>query len=82
TLDMILNEKSKEFYAEGLRYWDMLRLGKEITFNDEILGFVTSHRTQTIDTKTFYKVILPIPENELNANPKIQQNPGYSAPLR
>ncbi len=82
TLDMILNEKSKEFYGEGLRYWDMLRLGREITFNDEILGFVSAHRPQTIDTKTFYKVILPIPENELNANPKIQQNPEYSAPLR
>ena len=84
TLDMILDEKSKEFYGEGLRYWDMLRLGKEITFNDEILGFVTPHRTQTIDTKTFYKVILPIPENELNANPAIisQQNPGYAVPLR
>lgn len=84
TLDMILDEKSKEFLGEGVRYWDMLRLGREIEYNDEILGFTTPHRSKVVDTKTFYKVVLPIPENELNANPAIvkQQNPGYSVPIR
>ncbi len=79
TLDMILDEKSKELFGEGQRYWDMMRLGRTIEFNDEINGAGIAHREKIIDTKTFYKCILPIFEDEINANPEIgkQQNPGY-----
>jgi hypothetical protein len=80
TIDMILDEKSKEFFAEGLRYFDMIRLNKTIEFNDEFISpaVVITHRTKTID-RTFFKTILPISQNELDANPAIasQQNPGY-----
>jgi hypothetical protein len=80
TLDMILEEKRKELYGEGHRYFDMLRLDKSITFNDEFGGLTipTSSRPKTID-RTFNKTILPIPQSEINANPgiKAQQNPGY-----
>ncbi|MDR2125942.1 MAG: RagB/SusD family nutrient uptake outer membrane protein [Prevotellaceae bacterium] len=79
TLDMIINEKSKELFAEGHRFFDMMRWNKEITFNDELLESSTiTHREKTID-RTFYKTILPISLGELNANPAIreQQNPGY-----
>jgi len=77
--DMILDEKSKEFVGEGLRFFDMMRTNKSITFNDEIVGTVSSSiRPKTID-RTFYKAILPIPKAELDANPAIakQQNPEY-----
>lgn len=79
TLDMILDEKSKELFGEGQRYFDMLRLNKPITFNDEILGITIPTRTKTID-QSFNKTILPIPIEEINANPEIQkqQNPGYN----
>jgi hypothetical protein len=80
TLDMIIDEKSKEFFAEGLRYFDMIRLNRTIEFNDEFISpaVVITHRTKTID-RTFFKTILPISQNELDANPAIasQQNPGY-----
>jgi hypothetical protein len=79
TLDMILDERSKELYGEGQRFFDMMRLNKSITFNDELGGIsVPQHRTKTID-RTFYKTILPISLAEINANPpiKAQQNPGY-----
>ena len=80
TLDMIIDEKSKEFFAEGLRYFDMLRLNRTIEFNDESISpaVVITHRTKTID-RTFYKTILPISQEELDANPAIasQQNTGY-----
>ncbi|MEZ5020522.1 MAG: RagB/SusD family nutrient uptake outer membrane protein [Bacteroidales bacterium] len=80
TLDMIIDEKSKEFFAEGLRYFDMLRLNRTIEFNDEFISpaVVITHRTKTID-RTFYKTILPISQAELDANPAIvsQQNPDY-----
>ncbi|KAA6328329.1 RagB/SusD family nutrient uptake outer membrane protein [termite gut metagenome] len=80
TLDMILDEKSKELFGEGQRFFDMIRLDKTITFNDDILqGAISSTiRPKTID-RTFYKTILPIPKSELDANPAIasQQNSGY-----
>lgn len=81
TLEMILDEKSKELFAEGHRYWDLLRLGRTIEFNDDFIvpPIAIPHRDKIIDTKTFYKCILPIPQNEIDANPPIgeQQNPGY-----
>lgn len=75
---MILDEKSKELYAEGQRYWDMIRTDKTITFNDEHVGVALQHREKSID-RTFYKAILPIPQTELDANPALaaEQNPGY-----
>ena len=80
TLDMIMDEKSKEFFAEGLRYFDMIRLNRTIEFNDEFISpaVVITHRTKTID-RTFFKTILPISQTELDANPAIvtQQNSGY-----
>lgn len=80
TLDMILDEKSKELFAEGHRYFDMLRTNQEITFNDDFIdsGITLTTRDKTID-RTFYKTILPIDQDEINANPTLesQQNPGY-----
>ena len=80
TVDMIMDEKSKELFAEGHRYFDMIRLNKTIEFNDEFItpAVVITHREKTID-RTFYKIILPISQEEMDANPaiKTQQNPGY-----
>jgi hypothetical protein len=78
TEQMILDEKSKELYGEGFRYWDMIRTNKTITFNDEHVGVAMTHREKSIN-RTFYKTLLPIPRLELDANPGLeeQQNPGY-----
>lgn len=80
TMEMVEDERSKELFGEGHRYFDMLRWNKSITFNDEFIFPVVeiTHREKTID-RTFYKAILPIPDEEINANPPIgaQQNPGY-----
>ncbi|MDD2491251.1 MAG: RagB/SusD family nutrient uptake outer membrane protein [Bacteroidales bacterium] len=80
TLDMIIDERSKELFAEGHRYFDMIRLNRTIEFNDDFIypAVQISHRTKTID-RTFYKAILPISQAEMDANPEIasQQNTGY-----
>lgn len=75
---MILDERSKELFAEGDRFFDMMRLNQSITFDDEFGAVPNSHRPKTID-RTFEKTILPISQDEINANPgiKAQQNPGY-----
>ena len=78
TLDMILDEKSKELYGEGQRFFDLIRTNKSITYNDEFGNLTINTRPKTID-RTFNKTLLPIPQTEINANPgiKAQQNPGY-----
>ncbi|WP_316811737.1 RagB/SusD family nutrient uptake outer membrane protein [Pedobacter heparinus] len=78
TVDMILDERSKELYGEGHRFFDMIRLNKSITFNDELGNISAPLRTKTID-RTFFRTRLPISQTELNANPglKAQQNQGY-----
>lgn len=77
-LDMILDERSKELLGEGQRFFDMIRLNKTITFNDELGGLTVSGREKSI-TRSFYKTRLPISQTEINANPglKAQQNEGY-----
>jgi len=78
TFDMIVEERSKELFTEGQRFFDMLRWNLPITFNDEFGTLTISSRPKTI-TRTFEKVLLPIPQDEINANPGLQaqQNPGY-----
>lgn len=80
TLDMILDERSKELFAEGQRFFDMMRLNKTVQFNDSFIypAVTIAHRATSID-RTFYKTILPIPKSEIDANPPIgeQQNPQY-----
>ena len=78
-LDMISNERAKELAGEGHRFFDMMRLNKTITFDDDLGGIITTHRDGTID-RSHFKTILPIPLDEINANPVIkqQQNPGYN----
>ncbi len=78
---LILNERSKELIAEGHRFFDLMRLGKTIIFDDPASKFnepilVTNGRGLTV-TWNFEKIILPISDYERNANPTIQQNPGY-----
>ena len=79
TLDMILEEKSKELVCEGHRFWDMIRNNRTIQFDDNTGNVNVTDRDETID-RTHPKTILPIFTSEMNANPGIaeQQNPGYA----
>ncbi|MGM9802974.1 MAG: RagB/SusD family nutrient uptake outer membrane protein [Muribaculaceae bacterium] len=78
SVDMILNERSKEFFGEGQRFFDMIRLNREIEFNDDFQDVPVSSREKVID-RTYYKIVLPISQDEINANAGIkgQQNNGY-----
>lgn len=81
TMQMIMDERSKELFGEGHRFFDMMRWNQTITFNDDLIvpAVQIVHRDKTID-RTFYKTILPISKEEIDANPALanQQNPGYS----
>ena len=56
----------------------MIRCNRPIEFNDDFRNVPVSQREKVID-RTFHKIVLPIPQDEINANPAIshQQNPGF-----
>lgn len=76
TRKAILDEKSKEFYSEGIRYWDLIRTNSEISMDDYTTDVKVTTRETTFK-RDFYKCILPMYKDEMNANPNIKQNPGY-----
>lgn len=76
--DLILDERSKELFGEGHRFFDLMRMNRSIEYNDDFQSVPVSQREKVID-RTFYKIVLPISQDELNANPALesQQNKGY-----
>lgn len=71
---LILNERAREFYYEGMRRTDLIRFGQFTTgtYNWAWKGGAFAG-TQTSSHLNLY----PIPAEEVAANPNIQQNPGY-----
>ena len=67
TLQNIEDECSREFIWEGSRRRDMIRFGS---------FFTGTWAFKTGQTASF-RGILPIPSEQIIANPKLQQNPGY-----
>lgn len=67
TLQNIEDERAREFLWEGCRRTDMIRFGDY---------FTGTWAFKTTQTEAFRK-IYPIPNQQIVANPKLQQNPGY-----
>jgi hypothetical protein len=67
TLQDLENERAREFLWEGSRRTDMIRFG------DYFTGIWPFKTTQTPAFRKLY----PIPNQQLVANPKLVQNPGY-----
>jgi starch-binding outer membrane protein, SusD/RagB family len=65
--DEILQEREWEFYGEGLRRQDLIRMGK----------FISSAQARGIINAQAYQVLYPIPQTEIQSNPNLTQNPGY-----
>lgn len=67
--DHILKERSWEFYLEGKRRHTLIRVGKFIETarnNDMVSGNPQEHHRR-----------YPIPQFAIDANPSLEQNPGY-----
>lgn len=67
TLDeaAMLEERGRELYWEGIRRVDQIRFG---TFDD------TWHEKENTES---FRILFPIPQQALDSNPNLQQNPGY-----
>jgi hypothetical protein len=73
-LDRILTERRKELCAEGHRFFDLIRNKRDIVRSNSPRIF--DNNTPLLIKWDYFKVIFPIPQDELNINP-IQQNDGY-----
>jgi hypothetical protein len=71
----ILNERRKELAFEGLRYWDLERLNQDVNRNNSTGNYSLGVPLTLSATDT--KRIFPIPQDEINANKNVAQNPGY-----
>jgi len=70
-IEDILLERRKELAFEGQRYWDLVRLNRDIVRTAQ---HPASARNIAVGD---YRRILPIPQGERDANPNIAQNPTY-----
>ncbi|MDR1723228.1 MAG: RagB/SusD family nutrient uptake outer membrane protein [Tannerella sp.] len=84
TLDRVMTERRKEFVDEGHRMFDALRDGGQCHRYDVANSNISStkHLSGTYPNDydwTYFKVVLPIPKAEMDANQTLQnqQNPGY-----
>lgn len=64
--DHLLLERGWEFHTEALRRQDLIRMGKFISWAQ-----------QRGKAAKDYMVLFPIPQREIDANPNLEQNPGY-----
>lgn len=70
--DAVLQERSWELFAEGDRWYDLSRTGKFLTIIPAAVNDVYTVRNVQAKHKYF-----PIPQLEINANPKLEQNPDW-----
>jgi hypothetical protein len=72
-IDAILLERFRELAYEGHRFWDLKRKNRPV----ERLASDAPNATAATLSAGNFRFLLPIPQREIEANPQLQQNPGY-----
>ena len=78
-IDLILDERARELYAEGHRWMDLRRTKQLVRYNVQFSEYI-SDAAAMANNKGEIKWYRPIPTNEISANTGISQedqNPGY-----
>ena len=71
---IIANERRLELAFEGQRWFDLVRTGKAIQVMNAQKGGNGQNLNYNVQE---YRLIYPIPQEQLDLNPKLTQNPGY-----
>ena len=74
TLPFILDERARELTWEGHRRTDLIRFDK-FTGDDYVWPWKGGVKEGT--GVEDYRILFPIPNTDLTANPTLEQNPGY-----
>ena len=69
----IEKERRLELAFEGIRWFDLKRTGRAI----EVINNAKDENGSTMYNLTENRLVWPIPQNELDLNPNLVQNPGY-----
>ena len=78
-IDLILDERARELYAEGHRWMDLRRTKQLVRYNVEFSEYISSESAMKGGDGNI-RWYRPIPTNEISANTGISiedQNPGY-----
>ena len=78
-IDLVLDERARELYAEGHRWMDLRRTKQLVRYNVEFSDYVNNASAMQ-GSDGSYRWLRPIPANEISANTGItmaDQNPGY-----
>ncbi len=79
SLDLILDERARELYAERTRWFDIKRTKQLVRYNIAFARSIES-RADMANAQGEVKWLRPIPDSELSANTALSiadQNPGY-----
>lgn len=72
-VDAVIQERAWEFFAEGDRWYDLTRTGKFLEVIPNAVNDV--YPVRNVQPKNRY---FPIPQEEINANPELTQNPDWN----
>jgi hypothetical protein len=73
TIDFLLDERSRELFAEDTRWWDLSRTQK-------LVARVQAYNTEAAGGVQPFNMLRPIPQSQIDLvteGPKYPQNPGY-----
>jgi hypothetical protein len=86
-INYILAERSREYYGDGFRWWDLVRTQRwaELSSSYRICGITYGDHTPVTYTRNIqpYLYLRPIPQGQIDAlqntaeEKKAYQNPGY-----
>lgn len=84
-LEKLLHERNMEFSAEGKRWYDLLRLGRQRNFQYKAKFIATIIEYNNTSTATWLNSVLrddnawflPLPDGDVKANQLLIQNPYY-----
>jgi hypothetical protein len=71
---IIADERRLELAFEGHRWFDLVRTGKAIEVMNAQTGGSGNNLNYNVQP---HKLVMPVPQNQIDLNPRLDQNPGY-----
>ena len=71
---IIADERRMELAFEGHRWFDLVRTGKAIEVMNAQTGGAGNNLNYNVQP---HNLIMPVPQNQIDLNPRLDQNPGY-----